>query len=300
MNLDPALTEQNLPQPAGVIITGAVSQIGFFLAPALAKKGFNVYAVSRRAAPPNFPASENIKYIKAEISAGLEGEILNDAQYLIHIAPLELLPGIIEQAANLSVKRIIAFGTTGVYTKIESDSKAERGAMEKLLEAELLVKEKCERLSIAWTLFRPTMIYGCGLDKNVTTIAKFIKRFGFFPMAGEGGGLRRPVHAGDLANACLTILDKKVTFNRAYNLSGGEALTYREMVEIIFRGLGKKPRVIAFPSSLLRLLIKVANLLPQYAHLNSEMADRMNMDLCFDHSGAKHDFGYAPRNFKYQ
>ena len=48
----------------------------------------------------------------------------------------------------------------------------------------------CEERGVDWTLFRPTLIYGRGLDKNVTTIMRFIKRFHVFPIVGGGGGLR--------------------------------------------------------------------------------------------------------------
>jgi hypothetical protein len=71
---------------------------------------------------------------------------------------------------------------------------------------------KCARLGIAWTIFRPTLIYGCASDKNVTTIANFVRRFGFFPAVGRATGKRQPVHADDLAQACVTAIDCAATF----------------------------------------------------------------------------------------
>ena len=38
-------------------------------------------------------------------------------------------------------------------------------------------------------------------------------------------------------------------------------------------------------------------LLPGKENVTPEMALRMNMDLCFDHSDATRDFGFSPRGF---
>ena len=88
---------------------------------------------------------------------------------------------------------------------------------------------------------RPTLIYGLGKVKNVREIAALIKRFGFFPIVGAGNGKRQPVHAEDLARACVSALLTETAANRAYNISGGEVLTYREMVNRIFASLADAP-----------------------------------------------------------
>ena len=62
------------------------------------------------------------------------------------------------------------------------------------------------------------MVYGCGMDKNIFSVAGFIRRFGCFIMAGEGNGCRQPVHADDLADACLKALHNEATYQQDYNL----------------------------------------------------------------------------------
>jgi nucleoside-diphosphate-sugar epimerase len=109
--------------------------------------------------------------------------------------------------------------------------------------------------------------------------------------------VREPVHADDLAVACVAVLDRPSTFNRAYNLSGGSTLTYLEMVEHIFASLGKRPRILRVPLPLLRAGLAALSLLPAYRFLSADMADRLNEHLCFDHHDAERDFGYAPRGF---
>lgn len=169
---------------------------------------------------------------------------------------------------------------------------------EELCQAEEALFSFATRNNVALTIFRPTLIYGDGLDKNVAAIASLIERFGIFPVVGRGAGLRMPVHAADLADACLRAMDHPATFNKSYNLSGGQPITYREMVERIFVGLGKPPRIVSVPQSLLRSLIRVMALMPRFRKWTPDMVNRMMADLVFDNSPATHDFGYSPREFR--
>src|SRR5581483_4387437 len=106
------------------------------------------------------------------------------------------------------------------------------------------LNEGCREKGIAVTILRPTLIYGVGLDKNITVLTGFIRRFGFFPVYPPAFGRRQPVHADDLAIAVLNVMDNEKTFGRAYNVSGGEVITYRSMLERIFTALGRKARII--------------------------------------------------------
>jgi GT2 family glycosyltransferase/nucleoside-diphosphate-sugar epimerase len=294
------VTGRRVPSRPGIILTGATSQIGYFLIPRLREAGYAVHAISRKPAPPNALSDDSATWHEIDIARDANAlNKIDGATALIHLAPLATLPQLIDTAARMGIRRIVAFGSTSRYSKLTSANHHEQQWVTELIESEAAFERKCAGNGIAWTVFRPTLIYGCGMDKNVTTIASFIRRFGFFPIAGEGKGLRRPVHADDLAAACLTVLDCPATFNRAYNLSGGEALTYRQMVEAIFEGLGKKPRIIRFPVEVFTVLLKVGALFPAYRHLNAEMVNRINVDLEFDHLAATRDFGYSPRKFRF-
>jgi nucleoside-diphosphate-sugar epimerase len=143
------------------------------------------------------------------------------------------------------------------------------------------------------------MIYGCGLDQNIAFIQKIIERFGVFPVAGRGKGLRQPVHAEDLALACIAVLDNDKTLNKAYILSGGEVLTYRDMVARIFGALNRKPRIVNIHPVVYKCaVVVVRHILPRYAFVQAAMVDRMNRDMVFDYSEAADDFGYNPRPFR--
>lgn len=268
------------------LVTGAGGLVGLPLAERCERMGLEVVRAGRRkrgdgwlawnmsAAPPPF-----------------EGRL----DCVLHAAPLWLLPDHVAALAAGGVGRIICFGSTSVLTKKRSASGAERTLAESLDRAETRIRNDSSRLGVATTIFRPTMIYGYGRDANVSAIAAFIRRYGFFPIAGGGAGRRQPVHAEDLVEAAVAALDKAETFAGTYDLAGGETMTYRQMVTRIFEALGKPVRLIRVPTSLFGLVLAAGGLIGKGT--SAAMATRMNQDLVFDSSRARADFGFQPQAF---
>lgn len=279
-----------------VIITGCTSLVGLFLLPELIRSGKVLSVVSRKPAPKN-RMNKSI-YISWHQCAPFSGKCVPKlplADTLIHLAPLWVLPGFLEDFSVSGGKRLIAFSSTSRFTKITSNNPVERNIAEKLIKAENDIISMCEESGIAWTIFRPTLIYGSGLDKNISFIMHFIRRYGFFPLPGKCEGLRQPVHADDLASASVSVIACKAAFNKSYNLTGGETISYRELVELIFSSLGRKKKIIQIPVSIFGLLVRILSCIPKYRYLNKEMLTRMDKDLCFDSSDAVRDFGYSAR-----
>lgn len=134
-------------------------------------------------------------------------------------------------------------------------------------------------------------------DKNIVEIAGMIRRFGMFPILGGGTGRRQPIHAEDLGAACVDALDSPAAHNRAYNVSGGEVVTYRQMVQRVFRAMGRPALMPNVPLSAFRLALSFLRRNRRFAHWTPEMAERMNRDMVFDHSEAAKDFAFRPRQF---
>jgi nucleoside-diphosphate-sugar epimerase len=197
------------------------------------------------------------------------------------------------QAAG--ARRLVALSSTSRFTKRDSAAASERAIAARLAAAEEEVFDWARTRGIAATILRPTMIYDGIHDQNVARIARFIRRFGCYPVAGAAVGLRQPVHADDVATACQLALQCD-GLSEAYELSGGETLTYREMVGRIFAWLERPPRLVTLPMPLVQAAGPLVRLLPGLESLPT-MAARMNEDLVFDHGAATRDFGFHPRAF---
>lgn len=283
--------------PRMAFLTGRTSTIGTLLVPLLLEQGQQVLALGRKPLVHEDGVPE-LRWHHLNLAEPAEALPEEEAPVLIHTASLWLLPGWLEKFHARGVRRVIAFSSTSRFTKQASASTYELEVVNKLIAAEEHVTTECERLGIAWTIFRPTLIYGgAGGDRNVADIARLIRRFGFFPLLGSGSGRRQPVHARDLAVACMQSLDAPASYYKAYNLSGGETLAYSDMVRRIFETLGRRPRFIRIPIAAFSLAVFLARLHPRFAHLTPDMALRMQADLVFDHGDAARDFGYHPGKF---
>ena len=279
------------------LIVGATSQIGRCLLPRLTECGTEVIATTRQPIPELQPGPATWLRLDLDCADDDRAKVTR-VETLIHLAPIFTLPGFLARSAPPELTRVLAFSTTSAVTKADSLDFRERLYVERVLEAEAFVQSWCDGQNVAWAIFRPTMIYGLGLDNNVSFIARFIHRCGFFPLVGAGIGKRQPVHAADLASACLAALTSDTAWSRIYHLGGGEVLSYRTMVERIFAALGRKPRFIRLPVPLLRMALSGLRHLRRYDYLSPEMADRIDRDMVFDLGEAAHELSYAPRPFQ--
>ena len=218
----------------------------------------------------------------------------------ICIAPISALPAHFAWLESQGAQRIVALSSTSRFTKDTSSDPQEQGIAQGLVDAENQVQAWAQSRGIEWMVLRPTLIYQPGQDKNVTEIARCIERFGFFPVLGNAHGLRQPIHAADVAGACIAALQSPAVANRAYNISGGETLPYRSMVDRIFAAQGRVTRVLSVPLWMFKLAVLLLRCLPRYRHWTAAMAERMNRDLVFDHTDATRDFGFQPRAFTLQ
>jgi nucleoside-diphosphate-sugar epimerase len=273
-----------------ILVLGATSLVGGFAVRRLAEQGFAVRAVSRTP-QANFSSVEWSVVDLADPALRLP-----DAPAALSLSPIWLLPEALPALEQAGVRRLIAFSSTSLFTKAASPEAEERAVAQRLAEGEAQTAAFCEAHGIAWTVFRPTMIYAEGRDRNVSRLAGLIRRFRVLPLAGSGEGRRQPVHADDLAEACLRALDRPETFGRAYDLPGGETLTYRAMAVRIFHGLGLRPRVVSLPPRLWQAGLKLAA--PLLPGATAAMGERMGEDLVFDGSIAAADFGWSPRPFR--
>ena len=269
------------------LVLGASSLVGRFLVPRARQAGQEVISLGRSASGP---AS-----LAADLTAPNLVDHLPKADLVYACCPIWLAPGALEALAAKGLSRLIAFSSTSRFTKAASPDAAERAVAEKLARAEDAVIAFCQARGIDWTILRPTLIYAEGLDQNISRLAGLIKRIGLVPIAGAGLGQRQPVHAADLAAAAVSASQTDTANNKAYDLPGGETLTYRAMVERVFVGMGRRPRIISVPLGLWQAGLMLAA--PVLPGATGAMGARMAENLVFDASAAKTDLDWQPRAF---
>lgn len=213
----------------------------------------------------------------------------------LYLAPIWTLPDYFDFLAAHGVQKIVALSSTSIFTKEDSSDNEEKNIAQRLAEGETSLRTWAEQHGVTWIILRPTLIYGRGRDKNISEIIRFIRRFKFFPLLGSAKGLRQPIHVEDVAAACISAFLASNVTNQAYNIGGGEILSYREMIKRIFKALNQPPYLLTIPRWIFRLAVNALRQLPRYRHWTVAMAERMNRDLVFDSSQAARDFGFTPR-----
>jgi len=280
-----------------VAVLGASSLVGGCVLSLLCAAGWQVLAYTRQT-----QRRDEVGVSWRVLSTGASGRPVcqDDAlvtPYWICVAPIWVLPDYFSLIEASGARRLVALSSTSRFTKVGSGDTAENAIAVKLAESEARVQAWAEHRGIDWVVLRPTLIYGLGQDKNISEMARFIRRLGFFPLLGAAQGLRQPVHAQDVAAACVAALQAPGAANRAYNLSGGEVLSYRAMVARVFAVLGRPVRLITVPLWVFRWAVAMLRCLPRYRHWSAAMAERMSSDLVFDHAEAARDLELKPRGF---
>src|SRR5216684_1078761 len=267
-------------------VVGATGIVGGYVVEHLVRSGETPLALSRAQ-----HRSSGVVWLQGDLATP---ETLKPPSFetLYCTAKIHLLADALPHIYTPALKRVVAFSSTSIVTKIESDVASERELLQRLAEGESRLIATCERYRVGWTILRPTIIYAEGRDGNVSRLARLSRRFGVLPLMGNGAGLRQPVHAEDLAIGAIAAAASAAAIDKTYALPGGETISYREMVGRIFDALDKPRWIISTPPFLWRAAFAAAK--PLLPNANVAMGNRMAKDMVFDASPAIADFGWSP------
>lgn len=275
------------------LVLGASGAIGRFLVPRLVAGGDDVLALSRTPRASGSQASR-LHWLRGDLEQALPP--LPTLDVLYSCGPLDAFA---RWYARTPVRaaRIVAIGSMSVESKASSTDPHERALAARLHEAEQALIAAADGRGSAWTVLRPTLIYGAGADRSLTPLVRRARRWRVFPRIPGAHGLRQPVHADDLASACLAVSAQAQCAGRFYPLGGGERLSFAAMLERVRASLPFGTVPLPLPLPLLRLLLQAARAAGG-ARLSPALVDRLGHDLVADDRGARSDFGYSPRMFQ--
>ncbi len=275
------------------MLLGAGNLIARYLMPRLLAAGYDTVAVARRAVPvPSEIRVETVEFGRDESWAASAGAAV------VSVLPLAVLASLLPRLAG--ARCIVAVGSTSLFSKAGSDDPKEQATARKLDRAEAVIMARCAEDGTPATILRPTLVYDGMDDRNVARMIRVVRRYRVLPIARPSHGLRQPIHADDVAKAILGAIDNPDAAGRAFNIAGGEVLTYRAMAERVFRSQGLPPRFIVLPVSWLRRAFGLAARagVVRETGFGSAVFERMNQDLVFDNAEGLAVLDYRPRRFE--
>lgn len=275
-----------------ILVFGASGVIGEFLLPRLVARGERVLAVSRTAAA-RAHAAEKVEWLRGDLCAAMPA--LPQADIVLSLGPLDAFAAWFARATPAQVRRVVAISSMSAESKRDSVDAAERELSARLRAAETLLMQSARERGAECTILRPTLIYGTGRDRSLAPIARFARRWRVLPVPYGASGLRQPVHAADLAAACLAASASESTFGKVYQVGGGERLRFDALLARIATG----PPRLAWPLPLPLMLVRAGARLLR-GRVSAGALARLTEPLVADNAAAARDFGYAPRAFRAQ
>ena len=277
------------PTPT-VLVTGATSQLGVFLLPRLETEGMDITALSRSVSDGPVQVTEKVRWQPPSNHGPAEFD------FLVSCGPLDLAAELVEK--NEDLKKAVVFSTTSVFTKPNSADARERETVNRIAAQENRLKSSCADRGVALVIIRPTLIYGCGMDSNVSLLLRLGEKTGFIPLSRSAAGLRQPVHADDLAELAVSAIKRKTGALLEGEACGASTLEFREMARRIAQCGTRKIRLLHLPAPLLSALVRTASLFGPWKGINPEMVRRQSEDMVFDDTIFKKNLNWQPRKFE--
>jgi uncharacterized protein YbjT (DUF2867 family) len=250
-----------------ILVTGANGFVGSHLVPALIDAGHDVRAlvrsdaagdtVRRRLAPPQ---RERLGIAIGDVTrpqtlpATLDGvdAVLHlvaiprdwDGGASLRLVNTEGTRFILRAVADAGVRRFVHLGAMGVV-----DDPALNYASTKAKAIDLV-----KASGLDWTVLSPSVMYG-PRDGFFNILANLVRMSpGVTPITGSGSARFQPFAVADLARTAVQVFADDSTSGRELLLGGPRYWTYREIVEEVLRGMGKRRVLVPMPVPVIRLV----------------------------------------------
>lgn len=100
-------------------------------------------------------------------------------------------------------------------------------------------EELVRRSGLAWTILRPSIIFGPG-DRFIHELADAVRRTPVFPVPGDGRYCVQPVFVGDVAKGFADAVGREDLDGRSFDVAGPERFTFNELVDRIAASVGRR------------------------------------------------------------
>jgi uncharacterized protein YbjT (DUF2867 family) len=291
-----------------VLVTGANGFVGSHMVPALVDAGHRVIALVRDDAA----GAEVLRRLPAPSRAAVEvrmGDVtkagtlpaaLVGADAVLHLAAIardwdngeslrlvntEGTRNVLAAATEAVVTRFVHLGALAVV-----DDPALHYASSKF-RAMTLVRES----GLRWTILSPSLLFG-PRDGFFNILAGLVRMSpGIMPITGKGEARFQPLAIEDLARVAVATLGDDATIGREYPLGGPRTWTYKEIVQEVLHGMGRRRVLVPMPVAVIRLVAGLA----EAVHLPFPVATDQLRQLKLDNVGpldaVRTGFGFDPR-----
>lgn len=307
------------------LVTGATGGLGRHLTAKLLDSGYSVRACGRnRETGAALAGTPGVSFLPGDLAdSGYVRSIVPGADVVFHCAALSSPWGPIERfrAANVTAtrslvdaaaaagcRRFVHVSTPAVTFQfrdqlgIREDAALPRQFVNHYAatkaEAEDIVRA-VNGMRLATTILRPRGIFGEFDTVLLPRLAELARR-GSVPLFRSGGALVDVTYAGNVADAMI-LCDRADAPPGTYNISNGEPVTVRDLLERVFRALGLDVALKPMPYFLANLAAGASETFARVTRSDTEprllrySLGLMRYSQTLDITAARDKLGYRPR-----
>jgi uncharacterized protein YbjT (DUF2867 family) len=245
-----------------IVITGATGFVGREVLRQARAEGHAVRAIVREPDRARWLAERHgVELFHGNVlyAPSLEGA-MDGANCLIHLvgiirpwkentferAHVEATRNVLETARKARVKRYLHMSALGTRPDAPSRYHQTKWAAEELV----------RKSGLAWTIFRPSVIYGAG-DNSIRLLARLIRWLPVLPVLGDGNAKIQPVQVEVVARALVRAIKNDASIGKVYELCGPEPFSWNELYEKLMALYGVRKAKLHIPVPLARVLAAV-------------------------------------------
>ena len=157
---------------------------------------------------------------------------------------VEATKNLLAAARHAGIRRFIQMSALG----------ARPDAVSRYHQTKYQAEEAVRTSGLDWTIFRPSVIFG-PKDDFINKLANLVKKLPVVPVIGDGCYRLQPIDGNDVARCFAMALEMPETVGQSYGLCGRDRISYRELLTIVARTLGKRSvRTLQVPVSFMTLV----------------------------------------------
>jgi uncharacterized protein YbjT (DUF2867 family) len=169
---------------------------------------------------------------------GIISELGQNTFYKAHVEATQNVVWACEQAG---VRRYVHMSALGTRP----------GAVSRYHQTKWEAEEVVRASRLAWTILRPSLIYGRG-DQFVNLFAALSRWSPFLPVMGPGTGKMQPLSVESVAHCFVQALLKPATHGKTLDLCGPTPVSFLQILDTILQVLGRRRWKLHVPLPLAR------------------------------------------------
>lgn len=153
------------------------------------------------------------------------------------------------------------------------------------LEAEQLLHRIASESGMELVVIRSPLVYGPGNPGNILRLLTLADKGWPLPLASVNN-IRSLIYLGNLVDAIMTCITHPDAAGETFLVSDGQDISTSDLLRLLASAMGKKPRLIPFPVTLLKVIGRLLG--------KSDEIERLTGSLLIDSSNIRSVLGWKP------